>query len=119
MFVPSLCVILHELERIASEERCTYNDAPPYDACRSCKAFNAVSKARKILYDAWRELQGLGQMKYQISLELDDDDICAIEDSFFCHLTDEQAKIIWNRLCRIWKDICSQADMQEEKEAKA
>ena len=51
--------------------------------------------------------------KYQIRLELDDDDINAIEDSFFCHLTDEEARIIWNRLCRIWKDICSQADIQE------
>lgn len=52
-------------------------------------------------------------MKYQISLELDDDDINAIEDSFFCHLTDEKVKLIWGRLCRIWKDICSQADAQE------
>lgn len=52
-------------------------------------------------------------MKYQINLKLDGEDLDAIEDSFFCHLTDEETRMIWNRLCRIWKDICSQTDMQE------
>lgn len=57
------------------------------------------------------EEMGAVKAEYSIILKLDDDDINAIEDSFFYHLSEKQTKEIWNRLCRIWKDICSQADI--------
>lgn len=50
-------------------------------------------------------------MEHSVTLKLDDDDINAIEDSFFCHLSEKRVKEIRNRLCRIWKDICSQVGM--------
>ena len=51
----------------------------------------------------------------EIKIKLNHKDIEAIEDMFFCKLTEKQYRIISPRIQKIWKQICN----EEEKHSMA
>ena len=46
----------------------------------------------------------------EIKIKLNHLDIEAIEDKFFCELTEEQHKKISKRIQKVWKQICEQEE---------
>jgi len=47
----------------------------------------------------------------EIKIKLNHLDIEAIEDIFFCELTEEQHKKIRSRIQKVWKQICEQEEL--------
>jgi len=49
----------------------------------------------------------------EIKLKLNHKDIEAIEDMFFCELTEEQYKKIKKSIQKVWKQLCKQEELHE------
>ena len=49
----------------------------------------------------------------EIKIKLNHLDIEAIEDKFFCKLTEEQHKKISPRINKVWKQICNQEELHK------
>jgi len=49
-------------------------------------------------------------IKKKIKIEIDEEDMNAIEDVFFCKLTNKEYKKIRPRLLKIWKKLCDQME---------
>lgn len=47
----------------------------------------------------------------EIKLKLNHKDIEAIEDMFFCKLTEEQYRKIRKRIQKVWKQLCEQEEL--------
>jgi len=49
----------------------------------------------------------------EIKIKLDHLDIEAIEDKFFCQLTEEQHKKISSSIQKVWEQICDQEELHK------
>jgi len=48
--------------------------------------------------------------KKKVKIEIDEEDMNAIEDVFFCKLTKGEYEKIRPRLLKIWKELCDQME---------
>jgi len=48
--------------------------------------------------------------KKKVKIEIDEEDMNAIEDVFFCKLTKREYEKIRPRLLKIWKELCDQME---------